>query len=119
MAMSIAERRKKDRTRKARQRAASRAAGTPPPAAVLHAIAEAVAFAAAADVEHHPSGLAPTLELAVVVRTSRDILIKRCGYDRDRSIAALSKLLRPRPEHRWPGSIPSLAPIHAPASEAV
>lgn len=107
MPMTIAERRKKDRVRKARQRAAAKAKRAPTPAMASAALAEAVSFCISgvniADVRMG----AAAISVEGIVRTAKAILVERMGCDRDLSKAAISKLVRPRPEHKWPSHIPS------------
>ena len=115
MAMTIQERRRRDCDKKRAQRAEQRAAKAPTPSAVQNAIAEAVSFAVSGiNISDVRMGIA-AIPVDLVVKTARNILIKRQGFDRERSIAAVAKLLRPRAEHRWPSHIPS----HADPSQPV
>lgn len=116
MPMPIAERRKKDRTRKAAQRAALREAKAPTPAAAMNAVAEAVAFCiSGVNISDLRVGAA-AISVEGIVRTARSILVERQGFDRELSIVAVRRLLRPRPEHRWPSHTPTHADPIPPAS---
>jgi hypothetical protein len=117
---SIAQRRRSDRDRKRRQRAAARAAGVPSSAAALNAIAEGVAFLATSrvNIERARSGLTPQVDLALVFTTAVQILTARHGCDKHHSEVAIKRLLAPRPEHRWPSHVPTHAVTATPAGEA-
>ncbi|MBE7732157.1 hypothetical protein [Devosia faecipullorum] len=109
MPRTIAEIRRHDRERKRQQRAAAAAAGIPNSAQVHNAIAEALAFAAASDVniEAAKAGQQPAIEVRHVLSAAHKILAVRLGFDGEASHKALLKALAPRPEHRWPSYIPS------------
>lgn len=107
MPMTIAERRKKDRIRKAKQRARLKAARAPTPAMASAALAEAVSFCiSGVNISDVRLGIA-AISVEGIVRTAKAILVERMGCDRALSNAAVRKLLRPRPEHKWPSHIPS------------
>ena len=105
MPKTIAEVRKFNRERRAKQRAAARAAGVPPPAQVHAALAEASAFAMRAGV--NIAGRQLLIDSGMMMVTAVEILVHRAGYDVQRSREAVAKIMAPRPEHVWPGYVPS------------
>lgn len=107
MGKTLTELRKFNRDRRARQRAAARTAGVPPLAKVSSAIAEANSFAMRTGV--NIAGRQIMIDSGLVMTTAVSILVDRWGYDRDRSAQAVAHLLHPRPEHTWPGYVPSHA----------
>ena len=111
MAMTIQERRKRDRTKKAAQRAAARAAGVPPHHAVLKAIVEANAYALAGVNIGKGQGDRPDtiIDVVVIMRAAVAILTERAGFDRSASERAVATVLKRRPEHRAVGYVPSLS----------
>lgn len=108
MAKTIAEVRKFNRDRRAKQRAAARAAGVPAPAQVHAALAEAAAFVMRSGVNIGEND-APRLyvDSGMLIKSAVDILARRGGYDLQRSREAVAKVVSPRPEHVWPGYVPS------------
>jgi hypothetical protein len=109
MPRTIAELRKFNRERRAAQRAAAREAGIPPADRVAAAIAEATAFAMRSggvnigdDGEQHLQ-----IDAATVITAAVDILTRRAGFDMKHSRAAVARIVAPRPEHVWPGYVPS------------
>lgn len=112
MAMSATERRIRDRERKRQQRAAMRFAGVPETAAVYHAVSEAVAFALVnADRRTWIKGepWCP-INSAVVFAVAVDILVERCGCEKDAAKAAVKDALRPRSTWRLPDYTPTASP---------
>lgn len=102
MAKTLAERRRYDRDRKRRQRAAKKAAGIPPVSTLNAAIAEGLAYAMrAADRSSWVDGRQP-VDLGDIVRTAQRILVRRHGFDAGHVKTALQNAARPRPEHGWP-----------------
>lgn len=112
MPQTTAERRRYERDRKRRTRAAARAAGAPTGAAVNAAIAEATSFVLAC--VNIAVGEVPMLPVADVVLTAKAILIDRGGYNPRLSALALKKALDAREQHDWPSHIPTRAPEPAP-----
>lgn len=110
MAMSLQERRKKDRERKATERAQMEALGIPPADALHRAIVEAVAFALAGVNIGRLPGDKPrrAIDMDVVVWTALRILCVRGEFDLKETRAALLQALAAREEHRWPSHVPSL-----------
>lgn len=109
MARTIAELRKFNRERRAAQRAAARAAGIPPADRVAAAIAEATSFAMRSGGVNIGSDGAQHLQIdaATLISAAVDILSKRAGFDAKHSRQAVARIVSPRPEHTWPGFIPS------------
>ncbi len=112
MAMSATERRIRDRERKRAQRAAMRMHGVPEPAAVYHAVTEAVAFSLAnADRRAWPKTTAwCPVNASVVIAVAVDILIERCGCEPDAAKSAVKQALRPRTTWRLSDYTPSSRP---------
>lgn len=111
MAMTLQERRKRDRNKKAAQRAAWRAAGVPPHHAVLKAIVEANCWSIAGVNIDLASGERPRtqIDIVAIMRAAVAILSVRCGYDAAICEQAVSKALAARPEHRMANYVPSLS----------
>lgn len=108
MAMTPAERRKKERERKARQRAAARADGRPELAVVNTAIVEAVSFTlAGVNIGLREGERATFVNSVQVGRVAIKILVTRLGFDLEHSKAMVMDALAPREEHRWPSHVPS------------
>jgi hypothetical protein len=120
MAMTIQERRRRDRDKKRKQRAAQRAAGAPQHHAVLKALVEATAFAwDGVNIErpaHEPGRT--SIDMAVVIKTASTILVDRCGFNAKKSAEAIKGALAPHPEHRWPGNTPTHADPAPAAAQA-
>ena len=114
MAMTAAERRRKERERKRDQRAAARAEGKPTMAMVHAAIVEALAFEMADGVNIGPDGRevranGRMIDGAIVAKIAGRILRRRHGIARDHSKIAIVNALRARPEHAWPSHYPTRA----------
>ncbi|GHA28337.1 hypothetical protein GCM10007989_25490 [Devosia pacifica] len=109
MPKTIAEHRRYDRERKRAERHAMRAAGIPPVSTLNGALVEAMAYALAKSDDPSQREGAPTLQLGDVVTAAAAILVDRYGFDRRHVRDRLKQVLRPRPEHRWPSYVPSLA----------
>jgi len=107
MAISIKERRTKERDRKAVQRAQAKAEGKPPIGHVRAALAEAINFVALG-VNIGADGRA-MIDAGEVVLTARPILTRRLGYDDEQSRLAVTRAMRPRREHRLVGHYPTRA----------
>lgn len=113
MAMSLTERRKKDRERKAEQRAAAKAAGVPTPELTYHAITESLAFAMVHGDKRlwlRGTGWCP-VNSAVVFAAAVDLLVDRFQCERDAAKAAVKKALAPRDSWRHGDYTPSANPI--------
>ena len=108
MAMTAAERRKRERERKALQRANARADGKPDAATVNFAIVEAVAFAlAGVNIGLRAGEHASYVNCVQVGRVAIKILVLRCGFDLEHSKRLVMQQLAPREQHRWPSHLPS------------
>jgi hypothetical protein len=119
MAMTAADRRKKDRERKQRQRAAARDAGKPELAVVNAAITEAVAFTlAGVNIGLREGERATFVNSAQVGRVAIKILVVRLGFDFEHSKKMVLAALAPREEHRWPSTIPSWSHVLGAGSPA-
>lgn len=120
MAMTIQERRRRDRDKKRKQRVAQRASGAPQHHAVLKAITEATAFAwDGANIGRAANEPGRTaIDMATVIKAASDILVQRCGFDPLKSREAIKGALAPRPEHRWPGNTPTHADPAPAAAQA-
>lgn len=118
MTRTITEIRRNDRDRKRRQREHNRAQGVPTAAQVNAAIAEAVSFLAASNVniEAVKNGYYPAILVTQLLSAAHKILVVRCGYDGAACTRALLKAVAPRVEHQWPSFVPSHH--HRPVSEA-
>lgn len=102
MAKTLAERRKYDRDRKRKQRAARRQAGIPSVSTLNAAIAEGVAFAMrSANRAAWGAGKQP-VDLADIFQTAQRILVNRHRCNPDHVREALKRAAAPRQEHSWP-----------------
>jgi hypothetical protein len=112
MAMSATERRIRDRERKRAQRAALRTAGVPEPATVYHSIVEAMGFSMVnADRRTWIRGTSwCPVNASVVFAVAVDILVERCGCEKDAAKAAVKQALRHRSPWRLPDYVPSSNP---------
>lgn len=111
MALPLQERRRRDRERKAAERAEMNALGVPSADVVNRAMVEALSFSMTSANKDRKSNERPhtAIEMSSVVWTALRILCVRGGYDLKASRAALLQALAARDEHRWPSHVPSLA----------
>lgn len=117
MVMSPAQRRRKERERKARQRAAARADGRPELAVVNAAIVESTAYAlAGVNIGLREGERATFVNTVQVGRVAIKILVVRLGYNLEHSRSMMIEALGPRPEHRWPSYVPSWSHALPPSS---
>lgn len=112
MAMSTAERRRKERDRKREQRATARIEGRPKLALVNAAIVEAAAFAlAGVNIGLKVGQHASLVNMVQVGRVAIKILVVRHGFDLEHSKRLVMQQLDPREEHRWPSHVPTWAHV--------
>lgn len=108
MAMTSTERRRKERERKAQQRANAREVGRPGLAVVNAAIVEAAAYAlSGVNIGLKAGEHASYVNMLQVGRVAIKILVVRLEYDLEHSKALVMQQLAPREEHRWPSHVPS------------
>lgn len=108
MTMTAAERRRKERERKAQQRANAREEGRPDLAVVNAAIVEAAAYVlTGVNIGLKVGEHASYVNMLQVGRVAIKILVVRLEYDLEHSKALVMQQLAPREEHRWPSRVPS------------
>ena len=96
---ALAEKRKRERERKAVQRAAARAKGIPEAGHVSKAIVEATAYAM--HMSHkslwEPQSAWGPINAYLIIAVATDLLVDRGGYDRKVTKRAIVDALKPRP----------------------